>query len=200
MPDPIFDLGPGAADPPSAGEQTQVLTALGGGATGRSLFTTATPSAAKTVLGVTRRSRTTNASKTSDTTYAADTEITSIAVSANTNYRGRLVLFATLGAGGLKARLTLPSVVADTVTSAQRFGMRMFWGQSFATPITGDSTANAITFMATNDTATNNQYVGVFEFMVGNSGGNAVFEWAQNSSNGTASTLLAGSYLELEEL
>jgi hypothetical protein len=96
--------------------------------------------------------------------------------------------------------LSLPSIIAPASTASGRVGTRVFWGQSFATPITSDSASNSISLIATNDTASTNQYVGDFEFRVGATGGNAVFEWAQNSSNATNSSLLEGSYLELEEI
>jgi hypothetical protein len=177
--------------------------ALGGvadGSTGTALFGAADAAEARTTLGITRKKRTATANKSSDTTFAADLQITAIPVVANTSYRARLVLFATLGAGGLKAKLSLPSIIAPASTASGRVGTRVFWGQSFATPITSDSASNSISLIATNDTASTNQYVGDFEFRVGATGGNAVFEWAQNSSNATNSSLLEGSYLELEEI
>jgi hypothetical protein len=174
--------------------------ALGAGTTGATLFGAATAAEARTTLGITRKKRTATANKSSDTTFAADLQITAIPVVANTSYRARLVLFATLGAGGLKAKLSLPSIIAPASTASGRVGTRVFWGQSFATPITSDSASNSISLIATNDTASTNQYVGDFEFRVGATGGNAVFEWAQNSSNATNSSLLEGSYLELEEI
>lgn len=193
---PFFSDAPDYA----AGVKETARGNLGAGATGSSLFTAATVGDVNTAMLRYTYERTTNLSRASTTTYAADTEIAPGNLKANTRYRGRLCLWCTLGAGGIKAKLVLPSLVADTLLTGQRCGTKIYWGQTFATSISADSTNNELIFLTDSASCTTNQFVGEFEFLTGATPGVASFQWAQNASNAANSTILAKSYLQLEEI
>lgn len=145
-----------------------------------------------------RRTRSTDATaRASTTTFAVDDQITSIPVLGNTTYIGEVFLIYTVGAGGLKCRVALPSLIGPNLTSAGKYGMHVFFGASFATPISGDSTNNVLNFLADSSAATNGIYMGRFIFRTGASAGNADFQWAQNASSAANSQILANSYFEL---
>lgn len=169
---------------------------------GDALFTASTIGDAATALGrVSLQKRTSDSaarnSGNTGITFTADDQIGTITLDANTTYSGELFLQYTVGAGGIRAKLVLPSLIGPTSTSSGRYGTHVYYGSSFATPIVGDSTNNNLLFLADSTAATNGIYVGRFIFRTGATGGSAIFQWAQNASNSADSKLLASSYLEI---
>ncbi|MFJ4863391.1 hypothetical protein [Streptomyces sp. NPDC088748] len=133
-----------------------------------------------------------NTSRTSTTTLAADPHLV-LPVSANATYLldGWIEYDGAFGAGDLKADWTLPA------------GATIRWG--LHANASGDTTQKYASSTAAGTLTAGTYGVGSFAngarpagyLVIGGTAGNATFRWAQNSSNATATTLYAGSWVRL---
>lgn len=136
--------------------------------------------------------KTADQAKQSNSNLAEDS-LLKFTTTANTNYHIRLrVLFSTAATPDFKYRLTH----GGTTTRVRRLITRA-GGDATSTnfPTLAISTAFDSSDVALTGTAEGFVYEDVI-LQVGASGGELAFQWAQNTSNGTATTVLEGSYLE----
>jgi len=129
--------------------------------------------------------------RTSTTTLAVDPSL-QVSLQASTRYTVRGVIrFATAVAAGFRWSLDGPTVSAIDVNRCMvEPAATAFSGVAIDTAYT---TVQAFAVAATS--------AGIIRFeaniLVGGSPGNFGFWWAQNTSSGSAATVLAGSYLEV---
>lgn len=175
-------------------------TNLGSGATGDALFTAATPSAARTTLGVRTFTKSANQSKFNDTTYADDSELKDIPLEIGKSYKIEFYIAAYLPlTEGGKARLLVPygnvsAIQAGFVTTAQ-------WGNSSTGPINIINAATRIFSLA--DSAGYNQtraLSGVAYTGTLTQSGVLSLQWAQRTSGANAMIMQAGSLITVTEL
>lgn len=175
-------------------------TNLGSGATGDALFTAATPSAARTTLGVRTFTKSANQSKFNDTTYADDSELKDIPLEIGKSYKIEFYIAAYLPlTEGGKARLLVPygnvsAIQAGFVTTAQ-------WGNSSTGPINITNAATRIFSLA--DNAGYNQtraLSGVAYTGTLTQSGVLSLQWAQRTSGANAMIMQAGSLITVTEL
>jgi len=139
--------------------------------------------------------KTGSTSATSDTTVDADPHLTS-AVDANSTYVGYFVLFMTgTDASDFKYSLTVP-------TGATGFHVPMGLGTAVTDSAAGTLNVNGTsTFSTTKAVGTDASFttVAMIHVVVNTSvtAGSVTLQWAQNTSDATATQLFAGSYLLL---
>lgn len=125
-------------------------------------------------------------SKSSDTTYAADTDLKFTVATGVYYVMGRVLATSTSATPDIKVQLSWPA-------SSSILGS--YWSNAGAgTVLTEDATSPAIT---TNfDIAANGLTLVQFDLvLVAGATGTFAVEWAQNTSNATATTVKAGSFL-----
>jgi hypothetical protein len=174
--------------------------ALGAGTTGAELFGAATAAAARTTLGVRTFIKSADQSKTSDVTYAADSELAGIPLAAGKSYKIEFFIAAYVPTTeGGKARLSVPysdisAIQAGYVTTTS-------WGNAQTSAI---GVTNAATRFFTlvdaggynqNRALTGTAYTGTLA-----SSGNLTLEWAQRTSGVNATIIRAGSTITVTEL
>lgn len=145
---------------------------------------------ARTNLAIpTRVGKTSDQSKTSDTTLANDSALT-LAMAANTKYEIRLVVFFDTGATpDFKYALVGPT--SPTLTRFYR--MRCVAGSAPSTLALN----TALPSESLTGTGTTGGYIEmVILWQNGANAGTFAFQWAQNTSDVGATTVLGGSYLE----
>lgn len=125
-------------------------------------------------------------SRASTTTYAADTDLVLPVTSGTYSIVGRVLATSTSATPDIKLQVSYPassSVLGNYVSNA-----------GTATVIAEDATSPAI---STNfDIAANGITLVQFEVvLVCGAAGNFTVDWAQNTSNSTATTVRAGSFL-----
>ena len=125
---------------------------------------------------------------TSSTTLANVTGL-SVSLRAATSYRFRAVLHTTSNvAGGVKAAIassgSVTAIIYDGVTMDAGFGTALSRSTASGTAV---GAATAVTAALINIAGT----------IVTNAAGNLTVQFAQNASNGAASSVLVGSYLEV---
>lgn len=126
--------------------------------------------------------KTADESVTSSTTLQDDDTL-QLAVSANTKYAMRMTVYGSFGAGAVKWRITGPtSPTYVTIVSH-------FWSNA-------DIQYSAFQSSDVTDGGTNTFYTHHIVLHNGANAGTVKFTWAQNVSNGAASTIKAGSTLE----
>lgn len=161
-------------------------TNLGAGATGDSLFTSATVAAANTVLGVSTRTKASATARTTST-ESLDPELTGDTLDANTTYEVDFYFPITAdAAGGIRFGFSVPSLLQ----AAGTFGPIIRESGAVSTATATSSTyINIRTVLAACTTGLS----GHFRFRTGGSGGNFGVFWAQQTTNVAATTLLAGA-------
>lgn len=131
-------------------------------------------------------------SKTSDTTLANITGIT-VNLEAAKVYKFRAVLFTTSNvAGGVKAAISGTA----TMTSITYHGKTY----ELISKTVGTARATALGTTVGDITAVTAALVEIEGTCVVNAAGTLTVQFAQNASHGTSSVVLAGSYLEVEEM
>lgn len=176
-----------------AGAAAAHRTALGGGATGVSLFTAASVKAANETLLRTTKIKTTQTNRTLSTTFTTDSDFT-IPVTAGQTYRVEFAFYTTAAAAsGFKGQFVIPSVPANITSNANGVGLTTQPGAAVvALAMTTGGVIGAAAF--TRGTATTNgTYHGFFEVTIGTTGGNLLFQWAQASSSADNTSVLANS-------
>ena len=140
------------------------------------------PAAFGTAVGQKRYGfKTADTSRASVTALAVDSDFT-LAVVSGATYRVELVCRITTGAGGMNINAVTPAGS----------------GSMSKTSLDTNAAFNtAIPLTTTAVTLNSYKYIGYFTATFG---GNFQINWAQNSSNATNSTMLAGSYLTLERI
>jgi hypothetical protein len=188
-----------------AGAAAAHRTALGATATGVSLFTAATPAAARTTLGARTFTKPTDESRSS-TTYTVDTHLKDIPLEAGKSYRIEFYIpaYVPTTEGG-KVRLLLPLSSRVTVPNMNGGVSVTNWGNGAGGSVsTSTSGAPAgmryFTLQAAAGHAQNRAIAGVAYTDVLASAGNLSLEWAQNAPGANATILLAGATLTVTEL
>jgi hypothetical protein len=141
--------------------------------------------------------KTADQSKTTDTTIAADSDLT-LAVSASKNYRIRFYVYVAVASAtpDLKFRITGP-----TSPTLVNMSVNVFTNESAA-----DSRQLTNAFDSSDRTLVwaSGAGTGVVEVEVilqnGANAGNVTIQWAQNSSSANATTVRGGSYIEYTQL
>ncbi len=170
------------------------LTALGGTATGQSIFTAATVAAANAVLGVTKKTLTADEPGiTSSTTFVIANPLT-VALEANTTYKIDFYFLVTANGGNFKAEIRMPSVSGLTTQTnvgwqIQPGGTSVIGLVSGVFPITGFTSS-----------PTGSHYQGSVTIATGATAGNLTVYWAQAPSSPNTTVLKARSSIRIEKL
>lgn len=131
-----------------------------------------------------------NQSRNSTTTYADDDTLLFTA-EANKSYRVKIWVEYTLGAGGAKFQIAGPA--STTINRMEAHSVAGSVGHQ-----NGTGTAPVVVF---NDANTSGTYALVIECIVRTTNaGTLALQWAQSTSNGANSTVLASSYIEWQKL
>lgn len=176
----------------TAATESDARTTLGSGATGDALFQAASVKAVNETLLRTTKIKTTQTDRALSTTYTTDSDFT-IPVTAGGTYRVEFAFYTTAGAGGFKGAFRIPSVAANITTTASGVGISTQPGGTVvavALQTSGFIGAAALTRGAI---TTNGTYHGFFEVTIGTTGGNMLFQWAQNASSADNTSVLANS-------
>ncbi|MDW8272569.1 MAG: hypothetical protein RML15_09205, partial [Bacteroidota bacterium] len=133
--------------------------------------------------------KTSNQSVTNSTTYQNDNALF-YSATANQVFEFEAYMFISGGSGGIKIRVTIPSGASMKLYAELKKDDQHHWVYNKLTSSTDEVSWNDI----------NNSYgyariVGIIQ--MGSSGGNVQVQWAQNSSNATATTVESGSYLKI---
>lgn len=180
-------------------------TALGAGTTGAELFQAATAEAARTTLGMRTFTKSADQSKTSDTTYADDSELKDIPVEAGKSYKIEFFIAAYLPTTeGGKARLIVPLATGTTPIQAGLFSTTQ-WSNGNASAIiqtaSGAPAGTRIFQLAASTGFNQNRAItGVAYTGILASSGNLSLQWAQNTTGVNATILRAGSLITVTEL
>ena len=134
-----------------------------------------------------------NNSGTGDT-FTEDSEIVFTGLVANARYRLDFWIYISCGAGGFKARFTLPS--ADSIAANNTGTYSTFDSAASASNISSGS----IVLVPKGGLTSGRTAAGTLVFRVGTTGGTMAFEWAQNSGDASDSTRKAGSFVTLTRL
>lgn len=141
--------------------------------------------------------KTGSTARTSTTVLANDPDLT-LAVEANAVYEIRMGLkFTGAVAGGLSFAFSMPAGAAgDTMVSAPRSGGAGGFNedQMLASTMSGTVGTDAITGGLAGGV------ILLGTFTTSGTAGNVALQWAQRVSNGTATTMLAGSYLMFKRI
>jgi hypothetical protein len=169
-------------------------TALGGGATGVSLFTAASVKVANETLLRTTKIKTTQTNRTLSTTFTTDSDFT-IPVTAGQTYRVEFAIYTTAtNASGFKAQFTIPSVPANlTGATSQGVGVTTNPGGTLVNLAMTTAGVIGAAALTRGTLTTNGTYHGFFEVTIGTTGGNLLFQWAQASSSADNTSVLANS-------
>lgn len=132
-----------------------------------------------------------NQSRNTTTAYADDSELLFTA-EANKSYRVKIWVEYTLGAGGAKFQLAGPaSTTVKSVTHIKQGG----------SPSHVNNPEGTLPQVILNDANTSGTNVLLVECIVRTTNAGTVsLQWAQSTSNGANSTVLAGSYIEWQKL
>jgi hypothetical protein len=133
--------------------------------------------------------KTADESATSDITLSDDTHLT-FAIAANEVWVTRIGLWVNTGAGGLQMQMTGP---------AGATGIQLGFSAIGGVPTTFAVALGSLAWAAT-ATYTNQFWTLESTVVNGATPGTYRLQWAQNASNGTASTLKANSFLIAERL
>jgi hypothetical protein len=176
-----------AADTPArlaVGTNGQVLTADSTAATGLAWATAASGGA--TVKSVRKSS---NQSVTSSTTLVNDSQL-KFAVEANTTYIFNIWLWVYAADGTPDIKLTVTGPSGSTIA----YSPSTYYATADGTTALGTVNVGGGTFSAFVDANERNQlYFG--SISNGATAGDLQFQWAQNTSSGTSTTVKAGSYI-----
>lgn len=134
-------------------------------------------------LGIIKRARTTDASKTTDTTLADDTQLT-MSVEANAKYDVRCHLI-------LNAHATPDAKVDFTLPAGASF----IWTGAASTGLGGATPITAGTPQALNGAGADRLFFFIGILQTAGTAGTFALQWAQNTSDGNATTLKAGSLM-----
>lgn len=145
--------------------------------------------------------KTANTDRQSTTTFADDPDLT-VTLDANATYRVEMFLhFAALDVARFKTSWTVPSGATGnrsavgpdqgTILSGTSSGGQGRWGvHAFTTSCT----------YGTRDSATNQCFAQEEATVVTSSAGTLALQWAQATSNATATRLAAGSYMRVRRI
>jgi hypothetical protein len=170
--------------------------------TGRSMVTAADAAAARTALGMRAFTKSADQSKTSDTTYANDSELKDIPLESGKSYKIDFFLAAYVPTTeGGKARLVVP-LATGTVPIQCGIRATSQWGNGSAAVI-DQTTSGSVRYMVLAASAgynANRAITGVAYTGILASSGNLSLQWAQNTSGVNATILRAGSLITVTEL
>ncbi|GBD05245.1 hypothetical protein HRbin20_00826 [bacterium HR20] len=133
--------------------------------------------------------KTSNQSVTSSTTYQNDNALVYTA-SANQIFEFEAYMFISGGNGGIKIRVSIPSGASMKLYAELKKDDQHHWTYTKLT-----SSTDEISWSTIDNTWGYARIRGIIT--MGSSGGNVQVQWAQNSSNATATTVEAGSYLKI---
>ena|GEM_PF-3198178 len=133
--------------------------------------------------------KTSDQSVTSSTTYQNDNALVYTA-SANQIFEIEAYMFISGGSGGIKIRVSIPSGASMKLYAELKKDDQHYWVYRKLT-----SSSDEISWDQIDNTWGYARIRGIIT--MGSSGGNVQVQWAQNSSNATATTVEAGSYLKI---
>ncbi|GIV51743.1 MAG: hypothetical protein KatS3mg038_2264 [Candidatus Kapaibacterium sp.] len=133
--------------------------------------------------------KTSNQTITSSTTYQNDNALVYTA-SANQIFEFEAYMFISGGNGGIKIRVSIPSGASMKLYAELKKDDQHHWVYRKLT-----SSSDEISWTDIDNTYGYARIRGIIT--MGSSGGNVQVQWAQNSSNATATTVEAGSYLKI---
>ena len=136
-----------------------------------------------------------------DSTYTDDSDLSGVALSANTNYlvTGTFYVECVGTVADIKVRLQVPSAVLTAIHGYWFYEGDVESGSPANTEI--EQIVNLNTSIEPDLDANDKAVIRLnCSILVGNTGGTLAFQWAQNTSSVQDTTLYAGSWLRVEEI